>query len=279
MKSKTDTLEVKDHLVSGETFTIRFDAQEGFGKTLLPDNLEVSKYYPDQTYDSYQEKPKGLKGKLYVMAQHFMLRYKLSVLKEHVKGNTLLDVGGGIGVFATFLESRGFQVSISEPNPIARKIAQTKGLKSYATVADISDELKFSCLSLWHVLEHVGDLDEALVKYRNLLEKQGLLVIAVPNINSYDSAYYKSFWAALDVPRHLWHFTPKGLEKKLNACGFKLVNTHPLWFDAIYISYLSETYAKNSAPFLRGLFVGLYSNLKAIFTKEYSSKIYVFKKD
>lgn len=104
------------------------------------------------------------------------------------------------------------------------------------------------------------------------------MLVAVPNLASFDAAYYGPYWAAYDVPRHLWHFTPQGLQERVEAQGFRLLKTYPLWFDSFYISILSETYAKNKFAFLRGLFVGLYSNIRALFSQEYSSKIFVFQK-
>jgi hypothetical protein len=86
------------------------------------------------------------------------------------------------------------------------------------------------------------------------------------------------FWAALDVPRHLWHFTPKGLNQLLDRNGFSLLKTYPLWFDAIYISLISELYSGNRFAVFKGLFLGLYSNFRAFFNGEYSSKIFVYKK-
>ena len=90
------------------------------------------------------------------------------------------------------------------------------------------------------------------------------MLVAVPNLASFDAAYYGPYWAAYDVPRHLWHFTPQGLQERVETQGFRLLKTYPLWFDSFYISILSETYANNKFAFLRGLFVGLYSNIRAM---------------
>jgi SAM-dependent methyltransferase len=207
-----------------------------------------------------------------------MLRYKLKVFLKHSKQKKLLDIGGGIGVFAKFLKAKGYNVSLTEPNLKARQSAVKKGITSYANIDDVPLKETYSILTLWHVLEHVSELDFTLQKYSKLLKTNGLLIVAVPNVASFDAVYYGPCWAAYDVPRHLWHFKPKGLVLKLEDHGFGLLKTYPLWFDSFYISILSETYAKRNLPFLRGLVIGLYSNLKALITKENSSKIFVFQK-
>ena len=103
-------------------------------------------------------------------------------------------------------------------------------------------------------------------------------MIAVPNINSLDSGYYNSYWAALDVPRHIWHFTSKGIISLVESRGFKLEKKHPLFLDAFYISYISEKHKNSSFAFIRGFFIALRSNFSALFNKEFSSIIFVFKK-
>jgi len=278
MKSKAKTSKVKDHLVSGEIFEVHYHEDFEYASTEIAEGLDLSQYYPKTNYASHLQKPKGIKGKLYVLVQSLMLRYKRSIIKQHQNDIQLLDVGGGIGVFAHYLKERGDQVQLVEPSASARKIATYKGLKTYRSLNEIPKARAFSVISLWHVLEHVKNLEESLQSYSKLLSSKGLIVIAVPNLNSFDAQYYGSNWAALDVPRHLWHFTENGIVRKLDEQGFSFIKSYPLWFDAFYIASLSEGYAGNKFAFFRGILIGLFSNLKAAFTKEYSSKIYLFKK-
>ena len=278
MREPAKTLEVKDYLVSGETFVLQFDTHKTLARTQLKEGLHLADYYPAEDYTSHQEKRLGIRGMLYGLVQRFMLHYKLSILKKHQAEKDLLDIGGGIGVFAQFLAKHGYDVALTEPNHNARKLAQKRGLSCFSSVDEIPINTSYSCLSLWHVLEHVNALDTSLQKYHNALKTNGLMLVAVPNLASFDAAYYGPYWAAYDVPRHLWHFTPQGLQERVETQGFRLLKTYPLWFDSFYISILSETYAKNKFAFLRGLFVGLYSNIRALFSQEYSSKIFVFQK-
>ena len=164
MNSTHKTIQVQDHLVSGEIFPIRFDSTGNLGRTIVRDDLNLSDYYPDDDYVSHQVQPKGLKGILYAIAQKLMLRYKLKVFLKHSKQKKLLDIGGGIGVFAKFLKAKGYNVSLTEPNLKARQSAVKKGITSYANIDDVPLKETYSILTLWHVLEHVSELDFTLQK-------------------------------------------------------------------------------------------------------------------
>jgi len=276
MRSKPHIIEAKDHLVTGETFKVVYDKALGYASTQTKKQKNSAFYYPNETYISHQQNPEGVNGKLYLLVQHLMLKYKYYIFRRNHSGQHLLDIGGGIGVFADYMSKRGYHASLVEPNSIAREISFNKGIESYHSLADLPNTKKYDTLSLWHTLEHVDNLKDTLQQCNNFLKNNGLLIIAVPNFNSFDALYYGPFWAALDVPRHLWHFTSNGLKQLLEKNGFVLVNTYPLWFDAIYIAIISESYSANKLSFLRGLFIGLYSNIRALFTGEYSSKIFVF---
>jgi hypothetical protein len=110
------------------------------------------------------------------------------------------------------------------------------------------------------------------------LVKDGFVLIAVPNFMSYDANHYKEMWAAYDVPRHRYHFSPAGLKSVMDNAGFDFIKKHPLLLDSYYISMLSEKYKKSKLFFLKGLVVGFVSNFTAIFTSNYSSSAFVFKK-
>ena len=278
MRPKEHTIEVKDHLVTQKTFKVVYDETLGYASTQIKPKSNLSFYYPKKNYASHQQKAEDLKGKLYFLVQQIMLRYKCSIFRRHHSGQHLLDIGGGIGVFADYMSKRGYHTTLVEPNSTARETAFNKGIESYQSLSNLTNTKKYDALSLWHTLEHVDNLIDTLQQCNKSLKSNGLLIIAVPNLNSFDAHYYGPFWAALDVPRHLWHFTSNGLKQLVEKNEFVLVNTYPLWFDAIYIAIISESYSGNKLSFLRGLFVGLYSNIKALFNGEYSSKIFVFRK-
>ena len=130
---------------------------------------------------------------------------------------------------------------------------------------------------MWHVLEHVPDLDFQIQQLKRLLKPNGTVIIAVPNFKSYDAKYYKSFWAAYDVPRHLWHFSKTAIEKLFANRNMKLIKIKPMWFDSFYVALLSEKYKNGKMNFIKGFFIGLISNCSGIVKKEFSSHIYIIK--
>jgi 2-polyprenyl-3-methyl-5-hydroxy-6-metoxy-1,4-benzoquinol methylase len=188
-----------------------------------------------------------------------------------------LDIGAGTGDFLFRAKSKGWNVKGTEPNIKARELASKKGVKLIEDSSGFSSA-SFDVITLWHVLEHVPHLEEQIKELKRLLKKDGLLVIAVPNFKSYDAKKYKNFWAAYDVPRHLWHFSRSSIQNIFDPYGFKIEKTRGLKFDAFYVSLLSEKYKSGSSFSISALWTGLLSNLKAKSTKEYSSIAYFLRK-
>ena len=163
-----------------------------------------------------------------------------------------------------------------EPNSKAKKIAEDKSeLHLKNSIEEINAQ--YDVITMWHVLEHVPNLLEYIAKLKLLLKENGVLIVAVPNHKSYDATYYKEWWAAYDVPRHLWHFSKKSISVLFGKAEMKIEKIVPMYFDSFYVSLLSEKYKTGSSNFIKAFFIGLLSNLKAISTKEYSSLIYIIK--
>ena len=115
--------------------------------------------------------------------------------------------------------------------------------------------------------------------FSELLDANGYLIIAVPNHQSHDAKTYKDFWAAYDVPRHLWHFSPKSLEVFAERNGFKLIKKELMPFDPFYNSLLSEKYKAGILQFISGLFTGLIALIKGYLNVDHASSIiYILQK-
>lgn len=214
-----------------------------------------------------------------------MLKKKVDLIAAHTenKSGRLLDIGCGTGYFLQAAKERGWYVQGIEKNATARESAVAR------TSAVIEDEnglwnLKegtFEVVTLWHVLEHIEKLNQTLEKLQNILKPDGIAVIALPNYQSYDAQFYKAFWAAYDVPRHLWHFSSQVVEKLLKNHGLKIIETRPMPLDAFYISMLSEKYKESSAllQYGRAFLVGLTGYSRSLRNMERSSSlIYIVKK-
>ena len=251
-----------------------------------PDESSIAKYYDNPDYVSHTDTKKGVLFTIYSLVKTRALKQKRKLLERKTDGRTVLDYGAGTGDFSAELANNGWSVSSYEPDPTARAKINKKSAKISLTDSINSLETNsYSCVTLWHVLEHVHQLKETILSFHNLLEGNGKLVIAVPNYHSYDAEYYQEHWAAYDVPRHLYHFDFKSMKTLVENQGFKLNEIKPMWFDSTYVSLLSEKNQNGASTvqtligWVRASIIGLLSNISAIREpKRCSSIIYIFEK-
>lgn len=274
-------LDCKDYTVSNETFSIISCKGCGFKFTNpIPELTNLGNYYKSEDYISHSNTKKGLISQLYHFVRNYTLKQKLKLVANHVSRGTVLDYGCGTGMFLNKCQNAGWQAYGMEPDSGARKIASQMQLRTFGDKKELLLSLgskKLNAITLWHVLEHVTDLPETLHFFKEQLSKEGVLIIAVPNYQSNDAQFYGEFWAAYDVPRHLYHFDKDSMERLLGSYGFKLIETKPMKFDSFYVSMLSEKYKTGSINYLKAFYRGFVSNLKARASGNYSSRIYVFK--
>lgn len=271
----------KDYTVSHETFSLQRCSQCNFLVTSpRPLDSELGKYYVSESYVSHSDKATTGFGKLYEISRAFALKWKLTLVKKFLDpiatAPSILDYGCGTGLFLKTIKQSGFNIAGVEPSDKARTLAEKNtGTKIQASIDTLQG--KYDSITLWHVLEHVSNLNDVLAELRNRLNKNGTLIIAVPNYKSNDAKKYGMAWAGYDVPRHLWHFEQKTMTQLLAKHNFRNIETIPMKLDAYYVSMLSEKYnAGNSSiiTFLKGATTGFLSNLKAK-QKNYSSIIYI----
>jgi len=271
----------EDHTVSHEKFDIVSCDNCNFKFTNpIPDISSLGAYYKSEDYISHSNTKKGIVSRLYHFIRKRTLKAKIKLVASNVSRGTILDYGCGTGMFIDVCESAGWRALGVEPDNGARKMAKDMKLKVYPGKADLvkdHPEEKFDAITLWHVLEHVNDLEDTLGFFKSRLNRDGVLIIAVPNYTSYDAIHYKEFWAAYDVPRHLYHFEISSVSQLLGNYGFKLEDTLPMKFDSFYVSMLSEKYKQGSVNYIRAFSTGLKSNLKSKSASSYSSVVYVFK--
>ncbi|MCM4155007.1 class I SAM-dependent methyltransferase [Gramella sp. AN32] len=268
-------LTAKDHLLSNEEFDI-IPYKKGILKT-EPFPEDLSTYYESEDYISHTDERNNLLDTIYGWVKSYMLSQKRKwVLTEKSKGK-ILDIGAGTGDFLNQFKNQNWEICGVEPNRKAREFALKKGLNLVQELNDVKPK-NFDIISLWHVLEHIPNLEEQILKIYSLLDKNGILIIAVPNYKSYDAQYYKEDWAAWDVPRHLWHFSQEGLKMEMKNLGFECFQNKPLIFDSYYVSLLSENFRKNGGSKLNAFKTGFKSNFKAKTSGEYSSLTYFFRK-
>lgn len=273
-----------DHLVSQECFDVWICGHCGFRLTQnVPDEQGIDKYYESADYISHSDTEKGLMNRLYHFARNMMLTAKAGHVTRAtgLRQGWLLDIGSGTGYFAHLMTEWGWTVRAIEKNSQARHFAQEHfGLKSDGDEAfNTLQDKSFDCITLWHVLEHLQHLNIMGDKFYRWLKDDGALLIAVPNNTSTDASHYGADWAAWDVPRHLWHFSPATMQLFAQKHGFKIMKTIPMPLDGFYVSMLTEQYLGHKMSFLRGFWQGACAWVSSWGRKERSSSlIYVLKK-
>src|SRR5690606_33238674 len=238
------------------------------------------KYYSSETYVSHTSSGNTLINKLYLLVRVYTLKQKQNLIAKFSPKGKLLDYGCGTGEFLKVCAKQNWSVTGMEPSERARKMALSASLHVHSSIDEIPDTEKYNAITLWHVLEHIPDLNPTIEKIIKLLDDNGSVFIAVPNMKSHDAKHYESSWAGYDVPRHLWHFTPTSMKKLIEKHHLKLIDTIPMKLDSYYVSMLSEKYNKTPAllALIKGLFTGFFSNLSARKTGQYSSLIYIIRK-
>lgn len=280
-ESFTTYLNCQDHFLTQKTFNICKCDKCGFLFTNpRPAANELPAYYQSDEYISHSNSRQGIQNLVYQWVRKYTIGRKYKLVTKYKKASRILDIGCATGELLNYFKNRKWETFGIEPDDQARKM----GISNYALKIEDEDYLQilpdatFDVITMWHVLEHVPFLNERIVQLQRLLSPSGILFIAVPNPSSHDANNYKSFWAAYDVPRHLYHFTQDTIKFLFSKHGFELIQKIPMKFDSYYVSILSEKYMHVRNRFFYGILSGFVSNRSANYTGEYSSIIYVFRK-
>ncbi|MEO5683056.1 MAG: class I SAM-dependent methyltransferase [Chitinophagaceae bacterium] len=277
-------LSAEDYTVSHQQFEIWQCAVCSIRFTQgAPDAASVADFYQSENYISHTDTEKGIINKLYHFVRRTTLRRKLRLIEQTTgiqKGN-LLDIGAGTGAFAATMQQAGWTVNGLEPDAGTRqRAADLYALHLQDTAALFAlPAAGFDAITMWHVLEHVHELHSYIAQIKLLLKQNGRALIAVPNYTSKDADVYRQYWAAYDVPRHLYHFSPASIKNLLQQHGLQLLDIKPMWFDSFYIAMLSEQYKNGKGNLVKAVWHGMLSNIAALFNKERcSSVIYIIGK-
>jgi 2-polyprenyl-3-methyl-5-hydroxy-6-metoxy-1,4-benzoquinol methylase len=271
-------LQVKDHSVSGETFELfRNDDLDMLATFPKPEVDKLAAYYESEDYISHTDGKRSLFEKAYHFVKGIALKNKVGLINKCQKSKgKLLDIGAGTGDFLAAAKNNGWKVSGTEPNEKAKGIASKKGVVLDESTTHFESK-SFDVITMWHVLEHVYDPEIQIRELKRLVKPNGTIIIAVPNFNSFDAKYYGEFWAAYDVPRHLWHFSKTAIHKLFQRELLELTEVLPMKFDAFYVSLLSEKYKTGKMNYPKAFWIGLKSNVFGAKNMEYSSHIYVIR--
>ena len=278
-------LSVQDHTVTSSYFDLVKCNSCSFLFTLDPPDVEsIGAYYQSDDYISHSDSSKGIINSVYQLVRKRSVVSKRKLIFKVTEKNTgnILDYGCGTGSFLYEMKSVGWRITGIEPDAGARQkaIDLTRALVETPSYLRDLQSASMDAITMWHVLEHVHDLHDTINEFLRILKNDGVLIVAVPNHKSFDATHYRAFWAAYDVPRHLYHFSPDTMMKLMNMHGLSVIKTLPMWYDSFYVSLLSEKYKRGKTSILKAMLIGLISNIRAIFTAGVcSSQIYIIRKN
>lgn len=273
-------LRPKDYFLTGEEFPIMACEDCGMKVTSpQPEPEKLGAYYHSAGYISHTDGKTGIFHKTYQWVRKFTLSQKAKLVELQVSKGKILDIGCATGHFLQVMQSHHWEIAGIEPDAKTREYAQKHlGTEIFDEgQLDLLPDSAFDAISLWHVLEHVPDLNQRVEQIKRLLKPRGAVFVALPNHSAYDARHYREFWAGYDVPRHLHHFVPFTVQALFAKHGFKLTGQIPMRFDSYYVSLLSEKYQYGKSRILNAIWTGWKSNM--VFAPKYgfSSHIYVFK--
>lgn len=268
-------LQVKDHFLSGEEFQLLKDERTGILKT-HPQPEQLDNYYLSDNYLSHSDRKESFFDHAYQWVKKQNLSSKLALVKKYYSSGKVLDIGAGVGDFVNYLSIHGYEATGYEPNQQAREVALKKGVYLLDNIEEHT--ATYDVVTMYHVLEHVPDLNIQMDLVTRLLKPGGILIVALPNYDSWDARFFKKDWAAYDVPRHLFHFN-RTAALSFFKHYFEVLSYKPMWWDSFYISILSARYQHRMLAFLQGGLFGLVSNLLALKSNNTSSITYILVKN
>lgn len=280
----TELLTCKDYVSSSENFKITSCKNCSLQFTNpRPTENKIGIYYQSDKYISHsgsEKKNLGFIYTLYDIVRNFSINRKLNIIKKYNPNGRLLDLGCGMGYFINGVKAdKNFEFDAADVSDDAINYVKENfniDVLNESNLNSIPNET-YEIITQWHVLEHVHRIDERMQFLKRVLKSNGTMFIAVPINDSFDAKYYKKFWDGYDVPRHLLHFNRKSFKHLMQKHGFKVVAQKALIFDAPYISMRSEIHSNNKLTMLKGTLIGGISNLSALFTKNYSSIMFIVK--
>lgn len=278
-------LEVTDYFLSHEKFQLVSCKKCSFVFTNpRPSEQEIYRYYETEEYLSHSNRRKTLFDNVYFQVKQLNLKSKLNTIRKYThQPKNILDYGCGTGSFVEFCNKNSIQTDGIEPSHQASAIAKSTNHNFNANIYSNIDQLpatqNYDVITLWHVLEHIHQLNETFIRLKDKLSPNGLLIIALPNHNSYDRKHFRKYWAGYDVPRHLYHFDQKTFRLFAKKHGMNIKAIHPMYFDAFYVSMLSLKYIDQKNHYAGSFLTGLKSNFYGRRNdQDYSSLIYVLAK-
>lgn len=221
-----------------------------------PELHEMGYYYNQGSYDPHLHatQASSLRDRLYLAARNVTIQRKASLVlrgdRNAPSTSGILEIGCSTGDLLRCLSRHkgvpSQQLAGVETNEAAARTAEKRtGIRICRTgPGGLPKESRYRRIIFWHALEHLHDLHATLSECVARLDKNGIMVIALPNPESRDARHYRDNWVAWDAPRHLWHFTRATLGALLARHGLEIFDLRPYLPDTFYTCLYSEKLAK-----------------------------------
>jgi 2-polyprenyl-3-methyl-5-hydroxy-6-metoxy-1,4-benzoquinol methylase len=229
----------------------------GLGRTWPPESAErIAAWYPEKYYG----KGNVRFNPLFESLVRWFRRRRARVLHNRVPRGPVLDVGCGRGLMLNYLRELGYEPHGVEFSETAARHAR-QILKIPVTTEDFvmapHERERYNAVVFWHSLEHFSNPVAAVARAYEALKPGGLLIVAVPNYDSWQARFFGRHWFHLDVPRHYYHFGTRSLETVLSRHRFRVIQLDHFSFEQNPYGILQSAY--NALGFRFNL---LYSLLK-----------------
>lgn len=189
----------------------------------LPEAAQIPSFYGDVYYGTDNAKF-GPVTEMFVML--FRIARLRAIRKMGVRRGRILDIGCAGGLFLRVLERAGHTAYGTELSDDSARTARSRIGEDRVRVGPVVsagfEAGQFDAITAWQVFEHLRDPAETLDECRRILRPGGALILAVPNIESWQARWSREEWFHLDVPRHLFHFSPDTISEMLRRHGFEV---------------------------------------------------------
>jgi 2-polyprenyl-3-methyl-5-hydroxy-6-metoxy-1,4-benzoquinol methylase len=214
-----------------------------------PKPEEISTHYPEKFFQANFNI-----SNLYI---RLLNKIKIRIITRYKKSGRILDIGCGDGEFLLNFKKKGWNTYGIDTSPLAYSLSKNKIIKNIfnttLTECRFGDNF-FDVITLNNVIEHVDDPEHLIKEIFRILKKEGILFILTPNIESYQCKITKQYWIHLDIPRHLYLYSPKSLATLLEKHFFTVIGvSFPVFENPLDIYHSLKR--QHNLKFFSGIFL------------------------
>lgn len=185
---------------------------------------------PDYTEEDFQARneDKEKLTSLSELPEEIRTSYRIQrsmILRKVKAGSSVLEIGGGEGIFLDLLRESGYETQLIEPSKTASKRAEKRGLNvHHGYFQEVKLEKKFDVLCLGHVLEHIDNPMFVMNTLKGYLKPKGFILLTQTNINGFMPRFLRDQWYGWVPDQHFTHFSLPGIKFLARQTGFNVAD-------------------------------------------------------